>query len=157
MHLVINRKEHLKDFIALNEAWIKRYFALEDADQVLANRPEKIIEDGGFILAIIENNQVIGVCALFKESEKIYQLARMAVRDGFLGKGYGQALMKAALEQLENIQAERVYLLSNTRLVPAINLYKKFGFQTTKLGQHPIYARADIIMEKVLVTVSSDN
>ena len=157
MSLVINCKEYLKDFIELNEAWINQYFAIEDADRLLANRPEKIIEDGGFILTIIENNQVVGVCALFKESEKIYQLARMAVRDGYLGKGYGQALMKAALEQLQNIQAERVYLLSNTRLVPAINLYKKFGFQTTKLGQHPIYARADITMEKVLVAVNSDN
>ena len=37
---------HFKD---LNEAWIKKYFELEEEDIKTLNDPAKIIDEGGFI------------------------------------------------------------------------------------------------------------
>ncbi len=148
--VLVNEKQYLTEFIKLNEAWITHYFKLEDADIALANNPAKIIEDGGYIFSLVENGHVVGVCALFKDDDAVFQLARMAVKQEHQGKGYGEALLSAAIAKLREIKASRVYLLSNMILIPAINLYKKHGFTVFSMGQHPVYARCDIVMEKLL-------
>lgn len=150
MAVLINQTEYLNDFIRLNEAWIARYFRLEEADRVLAGNPAKIIEDGGFILTLLLGNEVVGVCALRKDDNDSFQLARMAVAPEHQGKGYGDVLMNASIGKLREIKASRVYLLSNTTLMPAISLYRKHGFTTLSEGQHPVYARCNIVMEKKL-------
>jgi GNAT superfamily N-acetyltransferase len=150
MPVLINRKEYLQDFIRLNEAWISHYFEIEEVDRELARNPARIITDGSYIFTLLEEDQVIGVCALFKENDGVFQLARMAVSPEFRGKGYGDALINAAFMHLRKIKASRVYLLSNTVLAPAIALYKKHGLIVLCEGQHPVYARCNIVMEKML-------
>jgi hypothetical protein len=54
------------------------------------------------------------------------------------------------LSKLAQISAKKVYLLSNTQLTSAIALYKNNGFLTVLQGQHPLYARANIVMERKL-------
>ncbi|MDN3651515.1 GNAT family N-acetyltransferase [Thalassotalea ponticola] len=148
MKVVINENKYLDRFIELNEQWITKYFELEKSDYVLAKDPERIIRSGGYILYAFDNEKVVGVCALFKENEGVYQLARMAVCPKYQGQGIGEALMKAALELLKDINATSVRLVSNTRLKSAINLYKKFGFNVVSLGQHSEYSRANIEMNR---------
>lgn len=151
MTVLINKAEFLDDFIRMNEAWITRHFRIEEADRLLAGNPAKLIEDGGFIFTLLAGSEVVGVCALFKDDDHTFQLARMAVAPEHQGKGYGDALMSAAIDKLREIKARRVYLLSNTILVPAISLYQKHGFTTISEGQHPVYARCNIVMEKKLL------
>ena len=74
----------------------------------------------------------------------------MALKMEPQGKGHGDILLKAAIEKLQEIKAKKVYLLSNTVLTPAINLYKKHGFTVHSEGQHPDYARCDIVMVKII-------
>jgi len=150
MVVLINEREYLHDFIRMNEAWITRYFVLEAADMALANNPAKVIDDGGFIFTLLIKNNVVGVCALFKVEEGIFQLARMAVSPEHQGNGYGHVLLNAALDKLREIKASKVNLLSNSKLTSAICLYKKHGFITVGIGRHPLYARVDIVMEKSL-------
>jgi len=38
--------------------------------------------------------------------------------------------MTASMDKLTALNAERVYLVSSTKFVPAIELYKKYGFTT---------------------------
>ena len=120
----------------------------QEADKVLASKPYMIIEKGGYIFTAISKGKAIGVCALFKESDDVFELARMAVSPTEQGQGVGNLLIKACLEKLKKLGAKHVFLLSNTKLETAIKLYKKHGFITKSLGQHPVYARANIIMEK---------
>jgi len=150
MPVLINQKQYLPDFIRLNEDWIAHYFRIEEADRELARNPAGIISDGGYIFTLLEADQVVGVCALFKEDANVFQLARMAVSPEFQGKGFGHALIDAAFEHLHKIGASRVHLLSNTILAPAIALYRKHGFTVLSEGKHPVYARCNIVMEKVL-------
>jgi N-acetylglutamate synthase-like GNAT family acetyltransferase len=148
MDILENQDNYLNDFIRLNEEWIEHYFTLEEIDKALAANPKKVIDDGGYIFTLIENNNVIGVAALFNEGNHVYELARMAVSSEYRNKGYGSVLIEACLSKLGKIKAKKVHLVSNTKLKPAIALYEKYGFQTVSKGQHPIYKRADIIMQR---------
>lgn len=150
MSIQVNQEAHLKDFVRLNEIWITEHFALEAADRELAQHPETVISNGGYVFSLTSDAHVVGVCALFKESDSRYQLARMAVAPEHRGKGHGNALIEHALAKAEALGAASVFLLSNTRLHAAIELYRKFGFMTVSTGQHPVYARCNIVMEKKL-------
>jgi len=150
MHIHTNNKEHLSDFIRLNEIWITEYFALEEADKTMAANPAKIIDDGGFVFSVTQRNKVVGVCALFKESPQRYELARMAVEPRLRGRGYGRALLEYALKHAKSVGATSVYLYSNTVLEPAIALYKQFGFTPIAADAQRTYARGNIVMERAL-------
>ena len=147
MEVIENEKTYLVDFIRLNEEWISTYFEIEDVDRKLSANPYKIIENGGYILSLVSENNVVGVCALFNEGDGVFELARMAVSPLHQGKGFGQTLILHALAKLVEIGAKKVYLISNTKLEAAIALYKKHGFKTISEGQHPVYSRANIVME----------
>lgn len=148
LEIVENQEYFLHDFIQLNEEWISTYFEIEEVDRKLATNPRKVIEDGGYIFTLLANRDVVGVCALFNEGDGIFELARMAVAPNCQGKGYGRLLMQTCLSKLEEIKAKKVHLVSNTKLETAIALYKKYGFATVSQEQHPVYARANITMER---------
>ena len=146
MEIVENESKYLNDFIRLNEEWITGYFQLEEIDRKLAANPQKVIDDGGYIYSLVSNNEVVGVCALFNEGNNVYELARMAVSPKYQGKGYGDKLINICLSKAKEIKANKIYLVSNTKLEAAIALYKKHGFRTVSTGQHAPYSRANITM-----------
>jgi ribosomal protein S18 acetylase RimI-like enzyme len=148
MELKENDESRLTDFIRLNEEWISRYFEIEEVDRALAKNPYKIIAAGGYIFSLILADEVVGVCALFNHGDGTFELARMAVPPKHQGKGFGNKLIDACLKKLLLIDAESVYLVSNTKLKAAIELYRKYGFKTVSEGSHPEYSRANIVMER---------
>ncbi|MFA9273603.1 MAG: GNAT family N-acetyltransferase [Candidatus Aquirickettsiella gammari] len=148
MNIIENSKNHLNDFIRLNEEWISKYFQIEEIDRKLAANPYQIVENGGFIFCLVLDNEVVGVCALFNDGNGLYELGKFAVAPAHQGKGYGNLLIEHCLSKLEAIEARGVYLVSNTTLVAAIGLYKKYGFKTVSEGPHPVYSRANIVMER---------
>jgi len=150
MQVFENERAHLPDFIRLNEQWIRQYFEIEDADRALAANPEGVLERGGHIFSLVDEGVVVGVCALFYVKPGEFELARMAVAPEWQGHGCGDQLLEAALRKLQEIGAQKVFLLSNTILEPAIALYQKHGFETVSLSQHPVYQRCNIVMERAL-------
>jgi N-acetylglutamate synthase-like GNAT family acetyltransferase len=139
------------DFIRLNKAWIEHYFILEATDRKYLYHPEKaIIEPGGDIIFMLRGDRVVGTCALVPCGDGVLELAKMAIVEEERGKGLGNGLIEAVIDKARCMGARKVFLLSNTRMVPAISLYKKYGFRTVRLGPHPDYERADIEMELVL-------
>lgn len=148
--LHINNESHYKDFIALNEQWISEHFTIEEADRALAANPGSVIEKGGYILSLQNEDTVVGVCALFSQGDGRYELARLAVNEDYRRKGYGDKLIKEAFKILKNKNVKSVNLMSNTKLEPALSLYKKHGFEVLLEGKHPVYTRTNITMEKKL-------
>ena len=136
-------------FKSLNEEWISKYFKMEEADHKALDNPKKnIIAKGGHILVALLNNEPVGVCALLKMNDPVYEyeLAKMAVSPAAQGKSIGWILGKAAIDKAKELGAKKLYLESNTKLQPAINLYHKLGFQ--KVAGHPTpYERCNIQME----------
>jgi putative acetyltransferase len=141
-------REH---FARLNRQWIEQYFQVEPADlEAFADPHGAFVAPGGEVFFALHRGQVLGTCALRKESEDTFELCKMAVAPEARGLGLGDALMRAVIQFSREKGARRVYLVSNTRLGPAIGLYRKHGFETTRTGpevsREAGYARADIEM-----------
>lgn len=152
IEIVEYKPEYHSDFKQLNEEWIIRYFKIEEADTKVLNNPESyILDKGGKILVAIENNIVLGVCALLKknDSKYDYELAKMAVSPLARGKGIGLLLANAIIKEAKVLGAKNIYLESNTVLKPAISLYTKLGFAKV-MGNKTPYERSNIQMELVL-------
>jgi DNA-binding MarR family transcriptional regulator/GNAT superfamily N-acetyltransferase len=138
-------------FRQLNEEWIAHYFTLEPADLKALDHPEKyILQPGGYILLAEIGQQVVGTCALIKMQEGSYELAKMAVSPAVQGQGVGWLLGQAAVQRVRELGGRRVYLESNSKLVPALTMYRKLGFQHLEQPNPSPYARADVQMELLL-------
>jgi GNAT superfamily N-acetyltransferase/DNA-binding MarR family transcriptional regulator len=135
------------DFARLNREWIEQYFRLEQADRQMLDNPEgRVLKPGGFIVMALREGRAVGTCAMLKRPDDSYELAKMAVTPAEYGKGIGELLARAALARARQRGAQRVYLESNSRLEPAIYLYRKLGFREFSGGPSP-YARCDVQME----------
>lgn len=136
-------------FKALNVEWISTWFEMEPADFKALDDPQGyILDKGGKILVALDRDEPVGVCALIKMDDPVYdyELAKMAVAPAAKGKSIGWRLGQAAVQAAREAGASRLYLESSTRLKPAISLYHKLGFKKVT-GRTTPYKRADIQME----------
>jgi GNAT superfamily N-acetyltransferase len=140
--------ELAKHFESLNREWIEEYFVIEEADRVIFADPFKeIVEPGGQVFFAVSQGEVLGTCAVIRLSDQVYELAKMAVKSEARGRGYGDLLIVSAIQFATAAGAERLILLSNARLRPAIALYEKHGFRSVPITDAHDYSRVDIQME----------
>lgn len=144
-------EEQFQDqYSRLNEAWITQYFELEETDRKSLQDPEGyILNKGGYIALGVLGGEVVATCALIKMQNNTYELAKMTVDDSMRGLGVGELIGQHVIEKAKEFGAAKLYLESNTQLVPAIRLYQKLGFVRVEGPQSP-YARCDIQMELLL-------
>lgn len=143
--------QYKNDFRQLNEEWIKAFFKLEEQDVKVLNEPESyILEKGGHIFFAVLNDKIVGTCALIKLEEDYFELAKMAVAPEARGKNIGWLLGQAIVRKARSLNAKRLYLESNTLLVPAIQLYQKLGFKKINSKSTSPYQRSNIQMEMEL-------
>lgn len=149
---IVNYSPEFKtDFQKLNENWIKKYFKMEDVDHQQLNDPETtILKPGGHIIMARYQGQVVGTCALIKTEDGGYELAKMAVSDSFKGLGIGTILGKSIIKKATALNAEHIFLESNTALKEAVQLYLKLGFKKISGPPSP-YERCNIQMKLDLV------
>lgn len=134
-------------FRTLNVEWISKYFKMEAADYKALDHPEEyILNKGGFIFVALLESDAVGVCALIKMNDSVFELAKMAVSPKAQGKKIGFLLGNACIEKAKSLGAAKLYLGSNTVLVPALNLYRKLGFEEI-FDQSTPYERCNIQME----------
>ena len=139
-------------FRSLNEQWISQYFKMEEWDYKALDNPEEyILQKGGAIIVALYEDKPVGVCALIKMNDPIYdfELAKMAVSPTMRGKHIGQLLGEATIKKARELGCKMLYLESNTSLKPAISLYEKLGFKRV-YGRVSPYERSDIQMEMEL-------
>lgn len=140
-------KEHIK---TLNIAWLTKYFKVEEKDKItLSNPQEEIIDKGGMIFYAKYNDEIIGTVSLLKVDDSTFELSKMAVSDSAQGLGIGNKLLEHCIDIAKENDIKKLFLYSNTTLLPAIHLYKKFGFAEIPLEAR-VYKRADIKMEKII-------
>ncbi|HEY6244900.1 MAG TPA: GNAT family N-acetyltransferase [Pyrinomonadaceae bacterium] len=152
------RPELASHFESLNREWIEEYFEIEEADLVIFADPFKeIVEPGGQIFFVITvsatsqnakpESKVVGTCAVVRLNDRVFELAKMAVSSEVRGRGYGDLLISSVINFAKEAGAERLILVSNTRLKPAIALYEKHGFKSVPITDAEDYKRVDIQME----------
>lgn len=143
-----------QEFHDINAAWISEMFHMEEADrETLENPRASIIDTGGAILfAEAPGLGIIGTCALKRTDANSFELTKMGVRESARGLGGGEFLLKAAIGKAQELGADPLYLLTNSRCAAAIHLYEKFGFRhdaviMTDYGAR--YGRCDVAMRYV--------
>lgn len=150
VEIVEYQPQYQKTFYELNRKWIEQYWELEPHDIEVLENPEKhILDKGGHIFVALYNGFPVGVCALCPMPEGSaydFELAKLAVNTSIQRKGIGRRLCDAVINKARELGGNILFLESNTRLKPAIALYRKLGFKELP-EYHPAYARGDIQME----------
>jgi ribosomal protein S18 acetylase RimI-like enzyme len=140
------RAEHQPWFEKFNRDWIEKYFSMEPLDYVILGDPQgQIVDHGGSVFMATYGKELAGTVALKLARPRIFELTKMAVDERFQGKKIGLALADAAIARANDNRAEKIFLYSNTRLVAAVNLYRKLGFREVPLDGP--YQRTNIKME----------
>jgi len=133
-------------FHDLNIEWLETFFYVEPHDtEVLQNPKSYIIDNEGYIFFAKFNNEIVGTVALINEKE-CYELSKMAVSPKYQGLKIGQKLMDKCIQFSKEQGWDQIMLYSNRILTPAINLYRKVGFEEVELEKDVYYERADIKM-----------
>ncbi len=139
-----------QNFIDLNTEWLEKYFAVEPHDlQTFKKLEVEILQNDGEIFFCKDGEQVVGTVAMQKLEDGIYELAKMAVTEIYQGKGISNQLMEECIAFAKAKKAKKIILLSNRSLLPALSLYKKYGFIEVPLAETD-YSRANIQMELTL-------
>ncbi|MBE9586317.1 bifunctional helix-turn-helix transcriptional regulator/GNAT family N-acetyltransferase [Mucilaginibacter sp. JRF] len=136
-------------FKSLNVEWINTYFTVEAHDLEQLDHPEHILNNGGRIIFAEVDGDIAGTCALIKTGYLEYEIAKMGVSPKYQGRKIGQALMTSIVDTARSLGAKRIWLGSNSKLAPALAVYRKFGFVDIPVGDSP-YKRADVKMEMYL-------
>lgn len=148
MEILSYTPEYTKDFKNLNIAWLEKYFWVEPHDEDVLDNPERyIIEPGGNIFFVKENEEIIGTVALMKMEDDIFELTKMAVTPAAQGKKIGQQLMEHTINFAKNKGWQKLIIYSNRKLENAIYIYKKYGFVEIPIENNNPYSRGDIKME----------
>lgn len=137
-------------FKALNEEWLKAYFTVEPADEVMLGDPQgEILDRGGSIFFIRINGRAVGTVALINVGKGTCELAKMAVTASAQGRGLGNKLLRHAIAFAEQHGMHNLVLYTSRRLKPALHLYLRHGFREVPLDESH-FRRAEVKMEKAL-------
>lgn len=155
--IIAYKPVHAAAFKSLNLEWIRVHWEPEPADFKTLDHPDALLDAGGHIFIAKLEEKVVGTCALLKMDGNSFELAKMAVADYAKGLGIGRMLGEVVIAKARELKASRVYLESNTVLEPAINLYRKLGFERIAerdpngaIQPASPYARCNIQMELIL-------
>lgn len=142
--------EEARAFKTLNEEWIARIFAVEEADLVILDNPvENIVDRGGDVLIARNGDSIVGCVALVPTGAGVFELSKMSVAPEMRGRGYGRKIIQAAINRARGLGATSLFLGSSTKLPNAVHLYESVGFKhvpVEQIGPMP-YVRADVFME----------
>lgn len=138
--------EYASIFRDLNIEWLEKYFYVEDHDkEVLSNPKSYIINNEGYIFFAKYEGKIVGTVALINEPET-YELSKMAVVPNYQGLKIGQKLMEHCVDFAKQKQWRNLMLYSNTKLTPAINMYRKNDWIEVQMEANVPYERSDIKM-----------
>jgi len=135
------------NFKDLNLEWLNKYNLAESHDLQIINDPRKtILDGGGFIYLAKEGEKIIGTAGLANDGNGVYELVKMTVAPAFQARGISKMLLERCLSKARELGARKIFLYSNSQLLPAIALYKKYGFAHIDASNSPLLT-ADVKME----------
>ena len=130
--------------------WLKKYDVLDEEDiPVLEDPFSEVIDKGGYFFVGIADGEVVSCAALEKTGDGDFEIAKLAVDERYFGRGYAVKLMEHAIKKAKEAGACRVFLYTNSKLAPALSLYKKLGFTRVDRGESK-YPSADMEFELII-------
>lgn len=145
---IIEYQDKYKNILhELTIEWLGKNFIIVPEDMKFLNDPKGVVIDkGGHIFFAKMKDEIIGTVSLIRKSDKIYELAKLAVTEKAKGMGVGKKLMDKCIEVAVESKFDKIILFTNTKLMPAIQLYLKYGFIEMKPEKNK-YAESDLYME----------
>ena len=141
------KDEYAPDYVRLSVEWLEKYVRVEPADEAILYHPhEAVLDCGGMIFFALDGDTPIGTVSMIRMADGCYELAKLAMTEGYKGRGLSKLLMDAALSFAREKGCEKVILFTNRKLVPAIGLYRRYGFVEMPLVDNE-YEESDMKME----------
>lgn len=161
MRVVQFEEKYRKDFINFNTDWIVSNFGfLEQHDLETFDRIDEEIAAGAMIFFAVEGDTVLAACMATPMSipneEGTWEICKLCSNKNVPHKGAGSAVFGAAMDWAVSHGAKRLFILSNSKLKPALHIYEKFGFKEIKLADYE-YERGDIAFEYICGGNSDDS
>ena len=82
-------------------------------------------------------------------NDSTWEICKLGSNKNVEHKGSGSAVFGAAVQWAIKHGAKRLFIVSNSKLKPAIHIYKKFGFKEISLDNYE-YIRGDIAFERII-------
>lgn len=150
MDIIKYDKKFKQDFIKFNTDWIVDNFGfLEDNDIELFENIEEYLKNNSMIFFAVENDIALATCMSIPLNDGTWEICKLASNKEQSHTGCGSAVFEAAIQWAITHGAKRLFLLSNSKLKPALHIYEKYGFHEIKLKNYE-YMRGDIAFEKHL-------
>ncbi|WCO03317.1 GNAT family N-acetyltransferase [Psychroserpens ponticola] len=144
--------QYANDFYQLNIEWLQTYFYVEPFDEEVLSKPKTyIINKGGHVFFVKQNDQILGTVALMPTNNSlVLELTKMAVSPHLRGQKIGQQLLQYCIDFAKSNHLAKLILYSSRKLENAIYIYRKYGFIEVPVETNCPYIRCDIKMELTL-------
>lgn len=147
MKIIPFEERYRKDFIDFNTDWIISNFGfLEEHDKETFENIDEEMDLGAMIFFAVENHTALATCMSRPMEGTTWEICKLGSNKNVPHKGAGSAVFKKSIEWALDHGAERLFILSNSKLKPALHIYEKYGFKEIKLENYE-YARGDIAFE----------
>ncbi|KAM7275116.1 hypothetical protein ACFE04_016982 [Oxalis oulophora] len=122
-----NRTNIIEDIVKIERKIFPKHESLAFSFHQELNKKNS----GLLYLEDIDNNgpQIVGYVMYSFPSSLFASITKLAVKENSRRQGYGEALLKAAIEKCKTRKVQRISLHVDPLRESAVNLYKKFGFQ----------------------------
>ena len=95
----------------------------------------------------IENGVVYATCMAQPMTNNEWEICKLAADERYEGHGAGSAVFKACMDYALENGANKLIILSNSILKPALHIYEKYGFYEISVDNTHHYKRVDIQFE----------
>ncbi len=118
--IIDHNSPEYKQMVDLRRQILRKPLGLDFTEEELAQEANNIL------VALFEEDEILGCCMLTKIGEASLKLRQMAIKSGLQGKGVGRVMMQFA----ENIARDRGYkkMTMHARKT-AIGFYEKLGYK----------------------------
>lgn len=142
-------EKYRQDFIDINTNWIVSNFgALEEHDIESFKSIDEQMRAGAMIFFAVENDTVLAACMAAPMEGGTWEICKLGANKNVPHKGAGSAVFETSMKWALSHGAERLFIVTNTKLKAALHIYEKYGFKEVKLTDYG-YARGDIAFEYV--------
>lgn len=107
-----------------------KYFVPKLSEKVDIEEYSKKLFDNAINLEAWENNNLIGLAAMYVDEDKTLGfITNVSVDNGFTNNGIASKLLKHCIEYSKEKNLDKINLEVNENNTPALKLYNKFGFE----------------------------
>jgi GNAT superfamily N-acetyltransferase len=150
MELAKFEEKYRQAFIDFNTDWIVSNFGnLEAHDLEMFEKIDEELKNGAMILFAVENEIPLACCMSMPMQDGTWEICKLGSNKHVPHEGAGSLVFSAAMDWALEHGAARLFLISNSKLKPALHIYEKYGFHEVELDDYE-YVRGDIAFEYVV-------